>query len=166
MEGFLLFIENIFVSLVFGASTIAVMSYFICTKHKYQEGLGAVLIQSIYRVLRVCHIALITIILFDLFVFVVLDGDTSYLVIYLIKLLILSVQALIAYSMHIKQLSVGRGAALIAAGWYFLASFHAYVLILSKEFNLIYVILVYILYIALAYLVFYIFRWLINHKKI
>ena len=128
--------ENLVVSVLVGASTLAVISYAICLRHGYpKEGVGNILIQSIYTIIRLFHIFLAILVTIYLLVYGVLDGIQEAQVEYGVKALILCINAVIAYGMARKFLPIDYFAPVIAAGWYFLAAYHTFTLhIVSTDF--------------------------------
>ncbi len=123
----LIFIESTIVSILLGASTIAVLSYALSLKYGYpREGFGNIFIHWIYTLIRVLHIFLAILVALSLFIFGVLDGSLTAQVEYGIKAAILFFNGGIAYGMAHGRIPVPYGAPGIAAGWYFLAAYHTF----------------------------------------
>ena len=123
----LIFIENIVVNLLFGASTLAVISYALCLKYGYpKEGIGHHLIQSIYTLIRLFHIFFTIIVVILIIVYGALDGVLEVQVEYGVKIALLLINGFIAFGMSRRMFPVRYAAPVIAAGWYFVGTYHIY----------------------------------------
>ena len=129
-------VESFIISVIAGASTLAVISYALCLRHGYpKDEVGQILIKSIYTIIRLFHIFFAILVAVYITVFGIMDGLYEVQVEYGIKGLILFINALIAYGMTRKFLSIDYFSPVIAAGWYFLAGYHAFTLhIVSVDF--------------------------------
>ena len=68
-------VENYIVSVLLGASTLAVIAYGISLRFGYpREGVGNALIQSIYVLLRLFHIFFAILVALYIIVFGIMDG--------------------------------------------------------------------------------------------
>ncbi len=124
---FLTIVENGIVGVLLGASTIAVISYALCLKYGYpKEGVGNRLIQAVYTLIRLFHIFLAVLVVLFIIIFGIFDGVLEAQVEYGVKAVILCINALLAYGMARHLVPLDYAAPVIAAGWYFLASYHAY----------------------------------------
>ena len=124
---FLTLAENYIVGVLLGASTLAVISYGISLRYGYpKDGIGNVLIQSIYTLLRLFHIFLAILVTLYIIVFGFMDGLVEVWYEYGIKAAILFLNAVVAFGMARRFAPVDYFAPVIAAGWYFLASYHSY----------------------------------------
>lgn len=121
--------ENYIMGVLLGTSTLAVISYGISLRFGYpREGVGNVLIQSIYTVLRLFHIFLAILVALYIIVFGIMDGIPEAWYEYGVKAFVLVANAVIAFGMarwH-KAFPVDYFAPAIGAGWYFLATYHSY----------------------------------------
>ena len=121
------FIESTAVGVLLGASTVAVITYALSLRYGYpREGVGHHIIQSVYTLMRLFHIFLVILVAVALVLFGIFDGVLEAQVEYGAKAVLLLINGVIAYLMARRLLPVAYGAAGIAAGWYFIASFHTY----------------------------------------
>ena len=121
--------ENYIMGVLLGASTLAVISYGISLRFGYpREGIGNTLIQSIYTLLRLCHIFLAILVALYIIVFGIMDGIPEVWYEYGVKAFVLIANAIIAFGMARwrEVFPVDYFAPAIGAGWYFLASYHSY----------------------------------------
>ena len=122
-------LENYLVGVLLGASTLAVISYAISLRHGYpRSGVGHVLIQSIYTLIRLFHIFFAVLVSLYIIVFGFMDGTSAVWYEYGIKGAVLVMNAIVAFGMARRIFRVDYFAPVIAAGWYFLASYHSYTL--------------------------------------
>ena len=99
--------ESFIISVLAGASTLAVVSYAICLRHGYpKEGVGNMLIQSIYTIIRLFHIFLAILVTIYIAIFGIVDGVQEVQVEYGIKAIILFINALVAYGMAKRLLPI------------------------------------------------------------
>ena len=113
---FLTLIENYIVGVLLGASTLAVISYAISLRYGYpREGIGNVLIQSIYTLIRLFHIFLAILVTLYIIVFGLMDGLVEVWYEYGIKAFILFLNAVVAFGMARRLLPVSHFAPVIAA---------------------------------------------------
>ena len=125
-------VETSIVGVLLGASTVAVISYALCLRHGYpREGIGNALIQGVYTLIRVFHVLLAIVVAVSIIVFGVFDGLLEAQVEYGVKASVLFINGLIACGMAYRILPVAYAAPFIAAGWYFLASYHTYTMDLT-----------------------------------
>lgn len=159
---FLSLVENIIVGMLTGASTLAVISYGVCLKHEYpKEGIGQVLIQSIYTLIRLFHIFFAILVTLLIIIYGMLDGVAEAQVEYGVKAAVLFINAVVAYTMAQHWVPVMYASPLIAAGWYFLSGYHSYTLH-TASMALVSPILWYIFCIVLLQTVFIALRFFIK----
>ena len=161
----LTFVENSFVGVILGASTLAVVSYALCLRYGYpHEGIGKHLIQSIYSVIRVMHIFLAILVVLSLVVFGLLDGIETAQIEYGVKAGVLMLNAVIAFCMAKHLVAIAYTAPTIAAGWYFLAAFHSYTLYLPAK-TVLYPLLSYLALLIAFQVLFTLLRLLIEPQE-
>ena len=125
-------IESSIVGVLLGASTVALISYAISLRHGYpKEGVGHILIQSVYALIRLFHLFFAILVALYLIIYGFLDGLLEAQIEYGIKGLILLINAVIAYGMVRRKLSPDYFSPVVVAGWYFLAGYHSYTLHIS-----------------------------------
>ncbi len=155
MSLILLVIENLVTGLVLGASTFAVISFFICSKFGYpKSGVGNILIHLFYSVIRMCHVILGIIVLVTLVIFGFLDNSSFIIQAYSVKAFVLVVILIAAILMKERKIDLVIGAPIAASGWYFLASFSSYTTVVGAVPILLNVVIWYLFYIVLAFLFF------------
>lgn len=125
--------ENLIIGVLSGASTVALILYAISLRHGYpKEGVGHIVIQSVYTLIRLFHVFLAILVTLYIIVFGVMDGLLEAQVEYGVKAFVLVVNALIAYGMARRVLPTEYFSPVIVAGWYFIAGYHAYSLYISS----------------------------------
>ena len=126
---FLTLVENYIVGVLTGASTIAIISYAIALRHGYpRDGIGRALMQSVYILIRLFHIFFAILVTLYIIVFGILDGTVGVWYEYGIKAFILIMNAIVAVGMTRGKFPVSYFAPVIATGWYFLSTYHSYIL--------------------------------------
>lgn len=126
---FLTLVENYIVGVLTGASTLAIISYAIALRHGYpRDGIGRVLMQSVYTLIRLFHIFFAILVTLYIIVFGILDGTVGVWYEYGIKACILIMNAIVAVGMTRGKFPVAYFAPVIATGWYFLSTYHSYIL--------------------------------------
>lgn len=155
--------ENFIIGVLLGSSTIAVLSYALSLKYGYpQEGTaGRHLIQTIYTVIRFFHICMLILVTILFLLYGIFDSIESVQVEYGIKFFVLVVNAVIAYCMARHILSVKELAPFIAAGWYFLATFHSYSLFIEVD-SIIIPLVIYLCYSVVFKIIFKLFHKFIH----
>ena len=142
-------IETGIVSMLLGASTVAVMSYALSLRHGYpKEGMGHHLIKSVYALIRLFHVFFVVLVVISFVLFGFLDGVPGAMIEYGVKATVLFIQALFAYGMAVSILPVKKTWPLVAAGWYFLATYHIITLHVSVT-TILMPVLTYLLFIAI-----------------
>ena len=122
-------IENLIVGVLSGASTVALISYAISLRHGYpREGVGHILIQSVYTLIRLFHIFFAVLVVLYLLIYGIMDGLLEARIEYGVKAFVLAANAGIAYGLVRRKLSPDYFSPVIVAGWYFLAGYHTYTL--------------------------------------
>ena len=155
---FLSLIEATIVGMLTGASTLAVIAYAVCLRYGHpDDGVGRVLIRSIYTLIRLFHVFFAILATLLIIVYGMLDGVVEAWFEYGIKLSVLSVNAVIAYSMSRRIISVHHAAPAVAAGWYFLSTYHTYVAHVSST-AVLFPILWYLFLLAFLQVVFSLLR--------
>ena len=120
-------IENISVSLIFGASTMAVISYALVMKFGYpQRDFGVYMSRCVYALLRLSHLLVAVIFLLNLLVFGLLDGILEAQVEYGIKMFVVLINFFLLYLINFKGYSLHLFIPLVTGGWFFLSFFHSY----------------------------------------
>lgn len=159
---FLTLVENYIVGVLLGASTLAVISYAISLRHGYpREGVGHVLIQSIYTLIRLFHIFFAILVTLYIIVFGIMDGVVEVWYEYGIKASVLSLNAIVAFGMSRRLFPVAYFAPVIAAGWYFLASYHSYGLHIAAT-SILNPLLWYLTLLGIFQVVFVVLRYLVR----
>lgn len=155
---FLALVENYIVGVLLGASTLAVISYGISLRYGYpREGIGNVLIQSIYTLIRLFHIFFAILVTLYIIVFGILDGVPEVWYEYGTKAIVLCLNAIVAFGMARRLFPVDYFAPVIATGWYFLASYHSYSLHIAAT-NILGSLLWYFVMLVIFQIVFMVLR--------
>ncbi len=158
--------ENYIMGVLLGASTLAVISYGISLRFGYpREGIGNVLIQSIYTLLRLFHIFLAILVALYIIIFGIMDGIPEVWYEYGVKAFVLMANAIIAFGMarwH-KIFPVDHFAPAIGAGWYFLATYHSYYSAVGVQASgIIDAMVLYLILLGIFQLLFFALRYFIH----
>lgn len=122
-----LIFEHILVGLVSGMSTVAAISYITSKKTGFpKSGFGNLLMKRVFSGIKLVHVALFIVILFELIIWGVLDGFREVQLVYGIKLFILVFQLVLIILMKKRLCKIDTTSPIVVGNWYFLAIFHAY----------------------------------------
>ena len=154
----LTYVDLLATGLMMGASTFAVIFYAICMHMGYpKDGIANVLVQTVYRVLRIVHVVLFSIAAIALYVSY-MDGEIEMFTLYILKVFFLFINAMIAIAMKKKMLSVYWGAPAIAGTWHTLGLFSIYAVVMQEVPSVLFALGLYLCVLGAMIGVFYLIR--------
>ena len=158
-------LENLIIGILFGVSTVAVISYALSLRYGFPtEGVGNHLIKTIYTLLRLFHICILILVSSVFLLYGIFDSISDVQIEYGIKFFVLLVNAFVAYGMAKHFFQIKYFAPVMAAGWYFLATFHSYALFLSVE-QILTPLIIYAGYIVIFEIIFKVLPYIVKPVK-